>query len=210
MRAEIGDMNDMERIALFDMDGSLADYDHSMRAELRRMRSPAEPPILDTDDFHALAEAHPHLRYRMDVVKSVPGWWLNLPRIEAGFEVVTLAAEIGFKIGVLTKGPGRHSLAWKEKLDWIHGQPELEDCDITITLDKSNTYGTLLYDDFAPYMIKWLKNRPRGLGIMPTTTYNSDFIHDRVVRWDGSNQADIVAALTAAYSRAPREALVLG
>ncbi len=196
-------------IALFDMDGSIADYDAAMRRDLRAMRAPCEPPILDSDSVHDLEDEYRHLEVRMRFIKSTPSWWANLPRIENGFTIVTLASQIGYAVNILTKGPSSHPVAWKEKLEWCRAQPELSGAAIHITMDKGLVYGALLYDDFPPYMEAWLRHRPRGLGIMPVTDYNESYAHPNVVKWDGKNFDVVRAALVAAYMRAPREALVI-
>lgn len=200
-------MND-DSIALFDMDGSLADYDAAMRRDLRALSATCEPEILDTDNLHALEDER-HIEARMRLIKSGVGWWGSLPRIEAGFQVVQVARAAGFDINILTKGPSGHAIAWKEKLEWCKAQPELADADIHMTMDKGLVYGRLLYDDYPVYMSRWLANRPNGLGIMPATSYNADFAHPNVVKWDGSNIDEVAAAVRAAYTRGPREALVL-
>jgi hypothetical protein len=196
-------------VALFDMDGSIADYDAAMRRDLRSMRAPCEPLILDSDSMHDLEGEHRYLETRMRFIKSTPNWWANLPRIEMGFTIVTMASEIGYAVNILTKGPSSHPAAWKEKLEWCRAQPELSEAAIHITMDKGLVYGTLFYDDFPPYMEAWLRHRPRGLGIMPVTDYNKCYSHPNVVKWDGINVEPVRAALVAAYTRAPREALVI-
>ncbi len=196
-------------IALFDMDGSIADYDAAMRRDLSAMRAPCEPVILDTDNLHDLEDEYPYLEERMRFVKSTPSWWANLPRIEMGFTVVALARDIGYAVNILTKGPSSHAAAWKEKFEWCRAQPELSGAAIHITMDKGLVYGALLYDDFPQYMVAWLRHRPRGLGIMPVTAYNRGFAHPNVVKWDGTNLDAVRAAMLAAFVRAPREALII-
>lgn len=174
-------------IGLFDLDGSLADYEGGMRMSLDIIRSPEEAISSGLHEMENL----PHIGNRMRLIKDQPGWWLNLPRIESGFQMVNLIRSIGFDVHILTKGPSKHSLAWKEKIDWCNNQPELQGCPIHIVSSKSLVYGHLLFDDFPPYMKDWLEHRPRGLGIMPETYYNADFQHDQVVKWDGTNLEEI-------------------
>jgi 5'-nucleotidase len=199
---------DHDRIALFDMDGSLADYDLAMRRDLRSMRSPCEPAIGDHDNLHDMEDA-PHLDARMRLIKSHSGWWRDLPRMEEGFQIVRLAREIGFSINILTKAPTSHSSAWTEKYEWCRAQPELVDADIHLTMNKGLVYGTFLYDDYPRYMEMWLKHRSRGLGIMPHSASNSRFSHPNVVRWDGVNIESVRSAMQLAYDRAPYTNLIL-
>jgi hypothetical protein len=74
---------------------------------------------------------------------------------------------------------------------------------------KGRVYGRVLYDDYPDYMLKWLKNRPRGLGIMPVTQANKNFTHPQVVRYDGTNHKVVERALQAVFNRKPMEGLVL-
>ena len=178
-------------IALFDLDGSLADYESALARDLRKLQSPEETPM--TGNLHDL-ERQEHIHARMQLIKSMPGWWLSLPRIEAGFDVVSAAADLGYEMNVLTKGPGSHSIAWKEKLEWCKAQPELHTANIHIVSNKGLVYGNVLYDDYPNYMAIWLEHRPRGLGIMPVTEYNKDFHHPNVIKYDG-NISEIREAL---------------
>jgi hypothetical protein len=52
------DTTDLTKVFLFDLDGSLADYDGTLLADLERMRSPAEPTAPDVRE----AFQQPHLR----------------------------------------------------------------------------------------------------------------------------------------------------
>lgn len=191
-----------DNIGLFDLDGSLADYDKAVLEGLFALRSPEEPVVEDVREAHKF----PHLQARIDLICRQPNWWLNLEPIPMGFQVLTLAKQIGFQIHVLTQGPKTKPLAWKEKVEWC--QKHLgADIDIHITRNKGMVYGKFLYDDFPDYMLRWLEHRPRGLGIMPANWRNRDFSHPQVVRWDGTNLEEVAERLRAAYRRLPGEAL---
>ncbi len=194
-------------IALFDLDGSLADYDGALVRGLESLRAPDEPPI--SRESLWLAEKHDHILARMRLLKGQPGWWLSLAPIPLGMRVLALCEELGFAVHVLTKGPKRHALAWDEKVRWCqqHIGPEV---DIHVTSDKGMVYGKLLYDDYPEYMLRWLRHRPRGLGVMPAGPHNRDFAHPNVLKWDGTNFDQVVRAITAAKNRNPGEPLVLG
>lgn len=195
-----------DNVALFDLDGSLADYQGQMVLDLQRLAGPSEPPVTRENLWEVGKE--PHIRSRMTLVMSQPGWWRNLARIEAGFTILETAREVGFRIHILTKGPRAHPLAWAEKLEWVQ-QHIGPDVDITTTMDKGLVYGRVLYDDFPPYLERWLQHRPRGLGIMPVTSGNADFKHPNVLRWTGTNFEEVKAALVNALARAPGEDLNL-
>lgn len=193
-----------EQIALFDMDGSLADHDGRLIADLRKLQAPGERPVRDL----WTAEKLPHIGQRMRLIKSQPGWWFNLRPIANGMRVFNEARRIGFSCHILTKGPRRISIAWKEKVEWC--QHHLgDDVPVHVTSAKGLVYGKLLYDDFPPYCLDWLKNRPRGLVIMPVRPYNKDFHHPQVVKWTGRNWRTVVRALELCYERAEREPLVI-
>jgi hypothetical protein len=187
---------DSDNIGLFDLDGSLADYDKAVLEGLALLASPEEPPVVDVRNARQVK----HLQARVDLITRQPNWWANLERIPMGFQVLELAREIGFRIHVLTQGPKAIPVAWKEKVEWCHKHLGA-DTDIHITRDKGLVYGRFLYDDYPVYMQKWLRHRPRGLGIMPVTAANREFVHPQVVRWDGTNLEEVVSRLRAAYHR---------
>lgn len=193
------------RIGLFDMDGSLADFETALRAGLESLRSPAEPPL--TDDLWE-QERLPHIRERMRLIKATPGWWRSLAPIPDGMRVVEAARAIGYQVNVLTKGPAAHPSAWAEKLEWCRTHLG-DDVDVHITMNKGLVYGTFLYDDFPDYMLKWLEHRPRGLGIMPDTPANRNFTHPQVIRYDSTNFEAVHEALLIAYTRPMGSPLVL-
>ena len=202
-------MQNDDKIALFDLDGSLADFDAALRRDLVSMRSADEPDIDEGANFHDLEEAHPWAKVRMDFIKRRPGWWRSLARIESGFAILREAERIGFKINVLTKAPRLNAGAWTEKVEWCQTQPELVNADIHLTMNKGLVYGSLLFDDYPVYMGQWLAHRPRGLGIMPARPDNADFQHPNVLRWDGTNLDEIVRAMELVYAREPNETLRL-
>lgn len=155
----------MKPIALFDLDGTLADYENAIRRDLRA----CTPPNTKIPDLHS---KEGWVRDLIKVIRSQPGWWKNLDRLEWGWEVLDIARDIGFDIQVLTKGPYRNPTGWTEKVLWV--QEHLgSDVEIHITSGqegKGLVYGRVLVDDFRSYMNAWLKFRPRGLGVVPYST----------------------------------------
>ena len=194
--------SDDERQALLDLDGSLADYDKIMRARMETLRAPEEPPHVDR--FVTLSEP-PHIEARRKLIQAQPGFWRGLPRIDRGFQVVEVMRRIGFGLHVLTKGPRSTSIAWSEKLDWCIDN--IPDAMVTVTADKSAVYGRALLDDFPPYFTSWLLVRPRGLVVCVDQPWNADYRkggpleHPNVLRFDGSNLAELEARLRRAYER---------
>lgn len=187
-------MENLARVALLDMDGSVADYDGEIRRLTRPMMAPGEDEcVLGWD------EVPPHVEARRSAVKRVPGFWRSLPRLQIGFDIVDELRRIGYQIHVLTKGPSRVSSAWSEKLEWC--KEHLPDASVTVTEDKSLTYGRVLVDDYPPYFRAWLEHRPRGLVVAPAQSWNEGIEHPQVLRYDGRNREELVARLTEAYGR---------
>jgi 5'(3')-deoxyribonucleotidase len=190
-----------DRIALFDLDGTGADYDGEMARREVPLRAPGEPIFVGWDDVPD------YIKARRDLIKKQPGFWRQLPRLEHGFHVVEKIRQVGFKLHVLTKGPVKTTTAWTEKVEWC--QEHLPDADVTITQNKALVYGRVLVDDFPPYFEPWLSVRPRGLVICVAHSWNADFAqggpkeHPNVIRYDGTNLAAVETALRRAYDRQP-------
>jgi hypothetical protein len=200
-------MNEDAPVALFDMDNSLADYNGALVRDLELLRSPGEDPI--TEDNIWTQDKQPHIGARMKLIKSQPGWWFRLRPMQEGLDVLEWAGKFGFDVHILTKGPKKHSLAWDEKVQWCQKYIG-EDVDIHVTSDKGLVYGKMLYDDYPEYMMKWLKHRPRGLGIMPVTASNKDFSHPNVVMYRGiEDMGKVMKAMRVALERKPGQDLVL-
>lgn len=104
------------RIALWDLDGSLADYVGQLVKDLEAMRGPGDP-IITAENIWS-KDHLPHIRARMNAIKRQRGWWRNLPVIEIGMRVFREAERIGYHNVVLTKAPARLPDAWSEKYEW--------------------------------------------------------------------------------------------
>jgi len=165
-----------ENIALFDLDGTLADFDEAMKRDLKKIAAPLEENI---DPWN---KTKPWIKERKNLVMRQPGWWKNLKPITNGFHILHDILNLDFEVHVLTKGPSTSSIAWAEKVEWCHKHlpPEVK---ITLTEDKGLVYGKVLVDDWPNYIERWLKWRPRGLVIMPDRPYNKDFEHPNVLRF---------------------------
>jgi hypothetical protein len=195
-------------IALFDMDGSIADYSGALVRDLHRLAAPGEPEIT-RDSLWQIADT-PHIAERIHLIKSQPGWWQALDPIPEGMAVLDWCRRGGFDVHVLTKGPRAHSQAWAEKVRWCQ-QHLGKDADIHVTSDKGLVYGKILYDDYPEYMLRWLAHRPRGLGILPDTPSNRGFTPPNVIRYRGPEDMDaVIRALEACLKRAPGRPLLLG
>jgi 5'(3')-deoxyribonucleotidase len=188
-----------DRIALIDLDGTLADYDKALRIALAPLQSPGEPPYGERD------VEQPHIEARRKLIQSQPGFWRGLDPIPLGFHIVDELRARGFSLHVLTKGPQSNPLAWSEKVEWCTRY--LPDAVVTVTGDKSLVYGRVLVDDYAPYFMKWLAVRPRGLVLCVAHAWNEDFAvggpraQPNIIRYDGTNLAAVREAISRAYDR---------
>lgn len=185
-----------EQIALFDLDGTLCDYDAALKESMEKLRSPFEPPLQRCPRDNS----PPYLRARADLIRSQAEWWEKLPKFKLGFDVWDLMGELNFRRVVLTQGPKRNPNAWSGKKLWMDRNIHQE-ADITITRDKGLVYGKILVDDYPDYILRWLEWRPRGYVIMPAHEHNKDFEHPQVLRYDGSNFDEVRDVATFAAAR---------
>jgi 5'-nucleotidase len=183
------------KIALFDMDGTLADYDGQLLKDLQRLASEYEPPPVLYSDA-------PYLEARRQVITSQVGWWIKLSKFQLGWDVLEVAKEIGYSISVLTKGPARKHTAWAEKVEWCNHHLAGYIDGVTIAYDKGLVYGAVLVDDWPDYIKSWLEHRPRGLVIMPAHDHNAGFTHPNVVRYDGTNIDEVRIRMLARFESA--------
>jgi hypothetical protein len=188
----------MSKIALLDLDGTCADYDKALTAEMAKIASPGDPPYIkhSGDTF---------MNARRKLIQNQSGFWRNLEKLELGFEVINVLKYVGFSINVLTQGPRKSINAWSEKVLWC--QEHLADIPITITQDKSLSYGRVLVDDFSPYFLKWLEHRPRGLVVCVAHPWNEMFAvggeayQSNIFRYNGNNKVELLQVLQKAYDR---------
>ena len=171
----------IELIALVDMDGTVVDFDGKMATDLATLAAPNEEPTGP--------QAPAWLTARKHLIRSVPGWWENLPEHRPGMEIVEVLRDWhGFKLMVLTKGPYQNTQAWDEKVRWC--RKHLPGVPVTITEDKGLMYGKVLVDDWPAYGIRWLEWRPRGLLIVPAWPWNEldqypEHLHANIFRYHG-------------------------
>lgn len=208
-------------VALFDMDGTVADFDGEIQRRMKLIASPEDPPW---DPEGEVTEA-PHITQRRRMVKAVPGFWSGLEELDDGFWILKSAYEIGFRIMILSKAPAHNSMAWMEKIDWCRQhllnplffaddmkklRPPIPH-EITLTEDKGLVYGRVLVDDWPPYILKWLEWRPRGWVIMPSRRWNLDFSHPQVLRFvnDEDSRQKCVTILEQVFARKGKEQVYL-
>jgi len=178
-----------ENIALFDMDGTLCDYEKSLNLGLEKLRSPDEKRYTGT----VRDDAPDYIRARLDLIRSSEKWWAELPKLKLGWDVLKVAKKLGYKMMILTQGSRSNPNAWSGKMMWIRRY--LQDIDMTITRDKSLIYGKILVDDYPGYIERWLSWRPRGLVIMPVNKHNKNYKHPQVIKYDGTNLGEVKKAM---------------
>ncbi len=175
-----------ELVALIDLDGTVANFNKALEGGLNEMRGPNEAVFTYAD----LEETQPHIEARMRAIKRVPGFWRNLEPIPLGMDVLSLIRGAGYQLNVLTKGPRQNNPAWTEKVDWA--QEHLPDAQVTISQDKGLVYGKVLFDDWPPYIERWLTWRKRGLVLMLAHPWNEGYAHRNVIRIRGPEDFDAV------------------
>lgn len=184
-----------EPVALVDLDGTLADFEGAMLAQMKTLAAPGESFYWDgnRDDEPA------HIKARRRMVKRQPGFWLGLAELPLGFDVLQMCVDLDYGITILSKAPGPKSgfNAWSEKAEWCnnHVRPRCIDLSVSLVENKGLHYGRVLVDDWPPYVVPWLKYRRRGLVIMPAAHYNEGFEHPQVIRFDGTNVLQVRKAL---------------
>lgn len=178
-----------DRLALIDLDGTVADYDTKMKRELAKLVAPGETGVQGE-----------YLENRRKLVRSKPGFYLNLKPLKRGFEVLDLVRTIGFELVVLTKASVDVPTSWSEKVQWA--RKHLPDASITISQTKELVYGRVLVDDWPEYYEPWLQNRPKGIVIAVAHPHNDRPTKDpRIIRYDGTNLDQVQEALIKAYNR---------
>jgi len=186
-----------ENIALFDLDGTLCDYDSALFTGLNKLKSPDEPPI----SLPITDESPEYLQERANLIRSSEIWWESLSRLKLGWDILQVAKDLEFRIMILTQGPRKNPAAWSGKKRWIDAHLG-QDVDVTITRDKGLVYGKVLVDDFPGYISRWLEWRKRGLVIMPANKLNEGYSPKQVIRYNGTNLEIVRNAMRDAKHRA--------
>jgi 5'-nucleotidase len=195
-----------ERIVLFDLDGTLCDYNLGLKQSMVLLESPNERDFPDEPAFKGVPrdDAPAYLRARANLIRSTVDWWADLPKFKLGFDIWDLAGTLEYRKMILTQGPRRNANAWTGKKLWIDKNLG-QDVDITITRDKGLVYGKVLVDDWPEYIERWLEWRPRGLVIMPANESNVSFKHPQVIRYDGNNFVEVAEAMEEAIPLGEQE-----
>jgi len=187
-----------DAIALWDMDGTLVDYDLAMETAIASLRSPDE-----TWEGRAHSVREPWMEARIKMIRSVPGFWRNLKPLKLGFDILEAAKPFDFENHVVTKGPTSANSAWSEKAAWC--AEHLPDMHIHISQKKSLIYGKVLVDDWPGYFMPWLEVRPRGLVVAIKWPWNAEYSHPNLVHYDGTNINEVTDRLAEAHASVTRK-----
>lgn len=183
-------MNDIDNVALVDMDGTLCDFHNQLERDLEK--------VLGDDRQKISAKT---LREVEWLIRRDGGWYRNLKPLPLGFQIVDLLKSIGFRIMIMTKSSKESKNAWSEKAAWI--SEHLPDVDMMVTMDKGLVYGKVLVDDYPTHFLRWMERRPRGKVVMPVQPWNKD-VDARPNLYAVSCKADLEAItpmLKAAFER---------
>ena len=178
-----------ENVALFDMDGTLCDYDSQLLKDINKSMAKGAPKFTGR-----IKDAPDHVQKIADTIRASQGWWENLPRLQLGWDILKIAQDQGYRVMILTQGPRNNPAAWTGKKLWLDKNLG-PDFDITITRDKGLVYGKILVDDYPEYAERWLTWRKSGLVIMPANESNKDYRHRQVIRYDGKNLEEVRLAM---------------
>jgi hypothetical protein len=175
--------------ALFDMDGTLFDYEGSLKLELAKIRAPNEQEIPFNFNNNPA-----YIENRIKLITGFESFWSEMPKFQLGWDVLEIAREMEYQINILTQGPKNNPSAWSGKKKCID-QHFGEDCNLTLTRNKGLVYGKILVDDYPGYIAPWLKWRKNGLVIMPANSFNEGYSHPQVIRYDGKNLEEVRNAM---------------
>ena len=77
---KIGVDMEHENIALFDLDGTLCDYDKALFDKLNELKSPEEAPL--EPPFHD--DAPDYIKARANLIRASEDWWASIPKLRLG------------------------------------------------------------------------------------------------------------------------------
>lgn len=196
-----------QKIALFDMDGTLFDYVSQLKKDLKEIQSTEEKDIYEYSTLHD--ELPEYIYKRIDLIRKHNDWWFNLPKFQLGWDLWALTQELGFDHTILTKVPKSDPDAANQKIRCIRKHCG-DKCGITIVDNtkhkaKANIYGNVLIDDYPPFVESWLKYRPRGFAILPECNDNKGYSHENSLIYDGTNLDEIKIILEAILKKEPKQ-----
>ena len=181
---------------LFDMDNTTLDYNGGLYKQLITLVPNSFVATLHThrENVSALEKGRPWFKALVALIKRQPNWWRDLEKLPLGWDVLHEAREAKLHPSILTKAPWSNATAAAEKLECIWKHFGVGGIPVNIVTEKKDhVYGKVLVEDWPDYLKPWLDKRPRGHGILIDQPYNRSFSHERVIRYDGSNIAEVRA-----------------
>lgn len=163
----------MNKIALIDLDGTLADYDAALEASYDELIDRRELSYSKACSLFGRMTLPKHIWNRCQLIKSKPGWWRSLKVMPVGVEIMLALSQLGYDIHIASRGPKLHPQAWTEKLEWVKANVPLAKA-VHLTEDKSRLNADILVDDWPSYCDDWQMANPDGLVIMPAHDYNKN------------------------------------
>jgi len=187
------------KIALVDMDYTICNFQEPMELYLRSLESPEEIGKYDYSNLWKLEGEHPHIGKRIRTILSKHSFWANLKPIEAGLELYKYIAN-HFETYILTKALKECSLAWREKVDWLHRYIG-KDIEIMVVTNKKLVHGDLLFDDMPENAEDFLRLNPNGRVIMPRREHNKHInTKENVYVWNDSLKKDLSFSVSYDFS----------
>ena len=180
-------VNNSQPIALFDMDGTLADFFGVLEDDLRAMMNVPHEEFIMPDFTSNMSK---WLDNRVKSIVNSSGWWRRLRKFKLGWDILECANFLGFSLNIVSRGPDDSPNAWQEKWEWCKNNIPYKHT-VTITEDKSLIFGDVLVDDYYLYAEEWLKRHQDGTVIMPVNCYHRTLKDDRVTVYDGSNLDEV-------------------
>jgi len=176
-----------EPIILFDLDGTMVDYDNAIKRDYYFYKNPNDPHYSHENKKIS------HLRKLIDLIRCKNGWWLKLTKNKLGFDIYNIAIEIGYKPTILSKAPRNCPNAYTEKYLWV--KENIGDIDVIISPNKTIVDGLVLVDDYPKFVDPWLNEHPDGIAILPKNENNDGYSHQRAIIYDGSNITEVKCML---------------
>jgi 5'(3')-deoxyribonucleotidase len=152
------------KIALIDVDGVLANIHGSLAEQM------------DCSFVHTWnsPQNSDEANNQLNHIKSRQSFWEEVPRIQTGFEIVSLVKSHGYEVHFVSGIPKCGGRALVGKLNWINrafpGYP------FHLTQDRSILKAHLLVDDGPDFVKPFMQKNPGTKVLMPQWDYNQEFL----------------------------------
>lgn len=192
------DRHVQDEIVIVDFIGSICACDDALRQEMCRIALPG-----DQSEVYTTFENCPDwILARQNLITSLPDFWQNLAPSPIGFDVLRNVEGIGLPIHLSVSRVQDKVELLSSKVAWC--KKHIPEIDVLLIEGVTPMYGSVLVSDYMPYWQGWLKNRPRGVVIVPAQPWNvgaEAFDPTRVYRYDRSDIRPLHRILTAVKNR---------